>query len=243
MKWYSHPLLHILVPHRCACCGKVIYPQQALCEECERCLPRIPDGICGGCGNPKKKCACRHGHRTLFPCESVFFYEEPVRDGILTLKERNALHGVPYFAEEMAKTVRARFGYSFDGVVYVPVTKKKLRKRGYNQCHRLAKALAKELGIPLLDNALVRLYDTPDQHQSSLATRKGKVFGVFEADPKLVRGKHLLLVDDIITTGATIGECGKMLYLADCEEVCGITIASTVYKKEDKKKEQMAPTR
>lgn len=149
-----------------------------------------------------------------------------MKSGLLTLKSGIA-HGVPYFARVMAETVRDCYGTRFDGIVYVPITARKKRERGYNQSLLLAEAMGRQLQLPVIHDGLIRLYDTEDQHASHPNQRKGNVFGVFEADPALVSGKHLLLVDDIITTGATLEECGKMLYLAGCEEICAVTAAST----------------
>ncbi len=169
----------------------------------------------------------------MFPCGSPYFYEGGIKQGLLTLKRGETVHGINFFAQQMAEYIARRYGYGFDGVVYVPMTEQKIRRRGYNQSRLLARALGKKLQLPVIDGALIRLYDTVDQHKSHLRGRKGNVLGVFEADPHLVADKHLLLVDDIVTTGATINECGKMLLLAGCEEVCGITVASTcLYHKE-----------
>ena len=229
---FQNHLIHALCPTRCACCGKVIYRDQQLRENCASSLPVIPEGHCPSCGKRLFRCSCRRKKRTSFPCVSPFFYEGVVKQGIVTLKDGITAHGVPFFASAMAETVTEQYGYAFDGIAFVPATPEKERKRGYNQSRLLANALGKQLQLPVLEKALTRLYDTEDQHSSSFRQRKANVFGVFEADPFLVAGKHILLVDDIITTGATLEECGKMLLLADCEEVCGITAASTKIQKE-----------
>jgi ComF family protein len=227
-------LVHVVYPNRCACCSQVIYFHQQLCDTCEAHLPLIPDGICPSCEKPHKECRCYQ--RTRFAYTAPFFYKETVKDGIVTLKEGDTTHGLSFFADQMAEAVTRRFGDHFDGIVYVPITAKKLQKRGYNQSRLLAKALGKRLNLPVLDKALVKLYETNDQHNSSVFLRKGNVFGIFEADEKLVAGKHLLLVDDVITTGVTMDECGKMLLIRGCEEVCGIAIASAVNRVRQKPK-------
>ena len=232
---FKRHFLHALCPNQCACCGKVIYADCQLCEDCAAVLPVIEEGVCPACGGPLRKCKGDHA-RTRVPCISPFFYEGVVKDGLLTLKAGATAHGVGFFGRQMSHAVTNRFGHSFDGIVYVPMTKNKLRKRGYNQSRFLARAMAKYLGIPVLDGALIRLYDTDDQHGLGLRHRKGNVLGVFEPNPQLVAGKHLLLVDDIVTTGATIDECAKMLLLADCEEVCCVTAASTLLQKAEKRR-------
>lgn len=233
MAWIQKKqLLHWFCPTRCACCSKVIYPDQVLCDRCRSALPRITPDHCPACGNTKKRCTCGKVKRTAIPCCSPFYYKGCIQQGLLTLKSGDTVHGVAYFAHAMAQEVQRCYAGGWDGIVYVPVTDAKLKKRGYNQSQLLARHLSKELGIPVIDNALIRLFDTSDQHKSPFHQRKGNVFGVFDADPKLVQDKHLLLVDDIITTGATIDECAKMLYLHDAAEVYGVTVASTIYNRE-----------
>ena len=231
MKRTIRKWLHWLSPTRCACCSTVIYHDQTVCETCAQALPMILPGICAGCGEPIKKCSCYRQPRTHIPCVSPWFYQGTIKQGVLALKRGRSLHGVSFFGEQMGELVHRCYGTHFDGVVYVPMYGKTQRE---NHSRYLAKAMAEYLGIPLLDTALTRLYPTPSQHRLGLSKRKGNVFGTFEADAQQVAGKHILLVDDIITTGTTLDECAKMLLLADCEEVCAVTVASTPLAKERK---------
>lgn len=224
-------LLHCLCPNRCACCSRLVYASEEICEACAEALPLIPSDTCPACGKPKRACVCGRRKRTVFPCVSPLFYAGVVQTGIKTLKLGKTAHGAAFFARRMASAARRAYGGSLDGIVYVPMTRKAIDRRGYNQSRLLAKRMGKELNLPVLDGALRRLYDAQSQHTAGMRQRKGNVFGVFEADPALVAGKHLLLVDDIITTGATLEECGKMLLLAGCEEVLGVTAASTPLKR------------
>ncbi len=218
-------IIHTLCPTRCACCGKVIVPGEGLCLGCKEQLPWIGPDVCPSCGQMRSHCHC--GRRTLTACHSPFFYEGVVRQGLLTLKKGSSSHGATYFGQQMALLVRQQYGDHFDGIVYVPLRRQKLRQRGYNQSRLLAKAMGSMLQLPVLDKALVKLYDTKEQHAEPYYRRRGNVLGVFQAREELVADKHLLLVDDIITTGATLDECAKMLLLAGCEEVKCVTAAST----------------
>ncbi len=223
---FTRYLIHIVQPTRCIGCGKVIYSHQYFCSHCRTQLPHIALGECPWCGkNHQTDCNCANDFELLFPCNAPFHYEGCIRQGILTIKKGTETRGAAVFGKIMANRVTRLYGTDFDGIVYVPITKKRWKQRGYNQSRLLAKAIADRLDLPLLDNALVRLYDAPDQHRSSRHSRKGNVFGVFEANAAAVAGKRLLLVDDVFTTGTTINECGKMLLLADCDSVCGITLA------------------
>lgn len=219
--------IHCLCPNRCACCSKVIYFDEEVCPECENKAKELTEILCEKCHSPLHLCRCSHGKVTNIPCISAFPYTANVQQGILTLKQ-SATHGIPYFAKAMAKVIQQEYKINFDGIVYVPITNAKKQLRGYNQCELLAKAIGKELGIPVIPNGLVRLFDTVElhKHKGETINRKGCVFGVFDACEELVREKTLLLIDDVVTTGATINECAKMLQLYDATALYAATIAT-----------------
>ena len=219
-------LFHCLCPTRCACCSKVIYYDEKLCASCQEKVLDLKGMLCNKCHSPLHLCQCSQGKVTSVPCVSAFPYTPPVQEGILTLKS-GVVHGIPYFAKAMANEIREQYkNITFHGIVYVPITNAKKRTRGYNQCELLAKALGKELNLPVFHKALTRLYDTADLHKSESVNRRGYVFGVFDANQTLVENKTLLLIDDVVTTGTTVNECAKMLYLADANAVYGATIAT-----------------
>ncbi len=218
-------LIHCLCPTRCACCSKVIYAGQELCPACKERVKELREMRCYKCNAPLHLCNCVHGKVTAIDCLSAFPYTSVVQEGILTLK-KGTTHGIPYFAKSLAEVIKNHYPHTFHGIVYVPVTKAKKRMRGYNQCELLANALAKELELPVFHQALERLYDTVDLHRAENINRRGCVFGVFDAREKLVSNKTLLLIDDVVTTGATLNECAKLLYLADANKVVCATIAN-----------------
>lgn len=218
-------ILHCLCPTRCACCSKVIYAGQALCPSCKEKVKELKEMRCNHCNAPLNLCNCVEGKVTTVDTISAFPYTSIVQEGILTLK-KGTTHSIAYFAKEMAKEIKAHFPSILDGIVYVPVTKAKKQNRGYNQCELLAKALGRELDLPVFDHALVRLFDTIDLHRAESINRKGCVFGVFDAKEDLVKNKTLLLIDDVVTTGATLNECTKMLQLYDANAVHTATIAT-----------------
>lgn len=113
----------------------------------------------------------------------------------------------------------------FDGVVWVPMSSKKLRQRGYNQSELLARALANELGLPAWE-LLSQVRETQTQHTLTRVQRADNVRDAYRAG-KAALGKRLLLVDDIVTTGATLRACSLALYQAGARWVCGVCAAST----------------
>ena len=119
---------------------------------------------------------------------------------------------------------------SFDGDNYillaVPITKKKLKQRGYNQSEEIAKALSENLQIPLLKSCLLKIKETPPQMTLSREEREKNIKGVFSVENKeLIGNKKILLVDDVYTTGSTMEECARVLKKAGAREVWGIAVA------------------
>ena len=114
----------------------------------------------------------------------------------------------------------------FDMVTWAPLSKKRLRRRGYDQARLLAEAVAKELGLPG-EGLLRKVRNTPPQ--SGIDTpeaRRANVSGVYAAaEPNHAAGKCILLIDDIITTGATVSECARILLLSGAESVYAAALA------------------
>jgi ComF family protein len=115
-----------------------------------------------------------------------------------------------------------------DYIIGVPVTKKRLGERGYNQTNLIAKELSKILGIEYISNMLVKIRDTEHQSKLTKTERKFNIKNCFEvADIYDVSNKKILLIDDIFTTGATVNECSRILKKAGAKKV----IVSTILKK------------
>ncbi len=209
----------ILFPERCAYCGQVVAHKQRVCAACAAALPRIVPPACPLCGCHKQDCTCRHRQRLYDRCLSPFYYEGPVRSGVLRLKQRQR----PYIVRELAGQMVRTFADSGEerpaGVVYVPMTKRQEKQRGFNQSRLLAAQVARELDLPLWD-ALVKIQETLPQKSLTAAERTGNVLGVFDWDPAWNRpAGSMLLVDDLVSTGATAGECAKVLKLYGAQRV------------------------
>ena len=122
-------------------------------------------------------------------------------------------------------------GEELDGVTWVPMSPQKLRRRGYNQSELLAKAVAKELGLPAWD-LLEQVRETDTQHNLTRAQRADNVRGAYRAKGAAL-GKRVLLVDDIVTTGATLRACAQGLYGAGAQKVCAVCAANTAFSRRE----------
>ncbi len=201
-----------------------------LCDSCEENTGRIKDR-CLGCGNPRTGCTCFKNKFTLL-LASPFVYEGNLRKAIHRFKFDGETDLAKFFGKESAECVAHEFGdVKFDIVTCVPQTKRKRRKRGYNQSALLAKVIAKQLSLPYDELLLIKTRETADQHGLKGNARIKNLKDAFAADnPESVKDKTILLCDDIKTTGATLNECRKTLLKAGAAAVCCTTIAVTPEK-------------
>lgn len=215
----------VLLPKQCAFCGTLILPWRESCEACERQMSYIKPPLCPYCGQQKSHCNCGKRRSIFDKVAAPFYYETAVRSGILRLKRYDDPDAIALFAEQMHTVVRREYGDELiDALTYVPMTRQAERRREYNQGRLLAEALGKRLALPVYA-ALTKLYETPSQKELDFHARSGNVLGVFDVVDPAIRGKTLLLVDDVMTTGATLSECAKMLKIHGAKRVLAVTVA------------------
>ncbi|HEX3027010.1 MAG TPA: ComF family protein [Clostridia bacterium] len=213
-------VLAILFPERCAFCGSVISPGRKACAACEGQLPFVTGEICLNCGRAKTFCVCGHKKREYSGCVVPFYYEGPAKKGIRRLKYSRRVSVAPALAGYAAPVIVRKFGGAdFDFVTFVPMSTREKKSRGFNQSELFASALARMLDLPCLD-VMTKPFENRPQHDCAETERWGNVFGAFEVrEGSAVEGKTILLCDDVVTTGATLNECAKMLRLSGAKKV------------------------
>ncbi len=214
-------------PARCPGCDAITQSRTKLCKKCAEENEEI-GAACVGCGLPNDKCTCLKEALDL-NLAAVYPYENGVRRGIHAMKFHERLDLFDFFSIKMADRFRAVFPEAnVDLVVAVPMTRRSLRQRGYNQSDGLAKRVARQIGVPYKRNALVKTRETATQHTLSEKQRRKNVKGAFGVKPGLdLRGKTVLLCDDVKTTGATLNECRSVLLKGGAKEVYCVTVAVT----------------
>ncbi len=214
-------------------CGKVILPEEVMCAGCRRFLPIIRPPICPFCGQRKIDCHCQKHRRHFDEQVAPFYHEGVARAGILRLKLFHDAQAVSYFTQQMAAVVHREYTIEdIDGIVFVPMTRRELFARGYNQGKLLAEALGKRLGLTVYD-VLKKVYETQPQKELTSIRRSGNMLGVFDVTVPSVKGKTFLLVDDVMTTGSTADECAKMLKIYGAKRVMCVTLATRRLKEEE----------
>lgn len=222
-------ILSLFFPNRCIFCGEVIAPFDDVCSKCKKELPWINGEICHLCGSSKSDCYCKKRHSYFYDgIIAPLYYVGSVRDSIHDLKFHDERRNAKVFGSLMNKIMIKEYsGITFDYVTYIPMDKKHESKRGYNQGKLLAKRISQLSSITFGDNLIFKLYNTETQHKcSNMAERFGNLLGVYDVNPEYdVEGKTILLIDDVKTSGATLNECSKMLYLHGASAVYCLTAA------------------
>lgn len=205
--------LDLLFPPKCPFCGKVL-DARGICPACEKDLPWIDDGE-----------ALRE-EAGGFRCAGALWYEGKAREGLLRMKFRGDSAAAEPMGELVARCAAERFGGAFDTVTWVPVSRRRLRRRGYDQAELLARAACRHWGIRPV-RLLKKVGDNPPQSGlHDTAARRANVLGMYDPAGDIA-GRRILLVDDICTTGATLKECVRVLKDAGAEDVVCVAVALT----------------
>ncbi len=182
--------------------------------------------ICAFCGDVKigNRCpTCTRRNAKTLRAFAAYDYAEPVRQLVHEIKFSGWWRLADWMAQEMAKALASCPPYPATVITAVPLSKQRMRERGYNQSEKLGRALAQSTGIPY-QNLLFRRVNTRQQATLSAKQRRNALKGAFQAI-KPLSGQRVLLVDDVRTTGTTMVRCAEALFEAGAEDVAVISFA------------------
>ena len=202
----------LLFPPRCIFCRRLL--RRGASGACESCLSSLTGDVRVRMGSWFSLC--------VVPMD----YAGPVRDAILRFKFEDQPGYATAFGRILAESIREHLAGEYDLITWVPVSARRLRKRGYDQAMLLAMAAALELQDVAVET-LEKQADNPAQSaMQSAEARRSNVLGAYRVpDPELVAGKRVLLIDDIITTGATLEEASHTLRQAGAAKVLAAALA------------------
>lgn len=228
-------LADIIYPHgiKCIICGEELPIETPYCV-CERCVLERNTTFCLNCGRPvppmNSICGNCYSHTQNFvKARSVFAY----KDNAAALIKRFKYGGARYLARPLAEFMADVYheeGFECSYITYVPLHEKRLRSRGYNQAELLALRVGEILGLPVLP-MLRKTVHTKNMARLDRAGRARLIVDTFAFDTSVdLRKKSVLLIDDVMTTGATVNECARVLLQHRVGEVNVLTVASTKSK-------------
>lgn len=212
-----HRLLMLLFPPRCVLCRTFLCPTETdLCHDCREKAPTIQ--------NSNIRISFLAGWT------AVWYYKDTVRDSLLRFKFAGRRCYAPAYGRILAMKLQNAAQPPFDVLTFVPIAPRRRFHRGYDQVELLANAVGRELGLPAV-RTLRKIRNAPPQSGiGGMARRKANVLGAYRTvDPAAVRGKRILLLDDVITTGATASECARVLLTAGASEVYCACIAAAAH--------------
>lgn len=206
--------LNLIYPPKCPFCGRILERnEEGLCARCQRTLPWV-----NGQNAPVDFCDA---------CLSPLQYRAGVRSAVHRYKFRYGHTHSRFFGTLMAQCLHDRWSEPVDVILWVPLSKKHRRKRGYDQAELLARRVGEETGHPVLDG-LEKVRNTATQSTlEKPSQRRANVLGAYRVRSGTdLTGKRVVLVDDVVTSGATLSECASCLRAAGAASVVALTFAS-----------------
>ncbi len=232
-------VLDFLFPPLCIRCRQHVGEAGGLCVTCWNAISFIEGPVCAACGLPfdvpafeGQLCAVCHADPPSFDrARAVMRYDEASKDSILAFKHGDRLELVPSFARWLARTGNALL-LEADIIAPVPLHRRRLWSRRYNQAAELARALARQAGKRFDPVLIERTRRTPSQGEMpSASARRRNVSGAFrlaEGATARVKGQTVLVIDDVLTTGATVDACARVLKKGGAKAVFVLALARVV---------------
>jgi len=228
-------LRSLLYPPRCESCAADVLEDEYLCAKCRKGARRIKPPFCDRCSEPFDgaitetfECAnCAHRHFHFTHAVACFRSRGIVRELVHRFKYQREFHLRFPLADWLVETMSDEriAAQTFDALVPVPLHPARLREREFNQAHVLATLTGKRLGVPVHD-CLSRVRNTTTQTRYDRTERMENLRNAFQLRQSAgVRGKHLVVLDDVFTTGSTVDECARMLIAAGAASVRAVAVA------------------
>ena len=216
-------ILNLLFPPKCILCGCVLPKEQTdLCHNCRQNTDEFT--------RSKKKISFVAGWTSLW------YYTDKVRHSILLYKFYSRRSYGPTYGRLLAMKLYSKPLCNYDVLTWVPVSKFRLLQRGYDQVELIARSFGQELNTPAIPVLIKQRHTKAQSRLNTPERRRANVLGAFHvSNPQVIRGKTVLLIDDIITTGSTVSECARVLLTAGAKEVYCAAVAVPYDKKEKRR--------
>ena len=220
MKFF-YLIVHFLFPPKCVLCGKILQDEETdLCSSCRTETEIFP--------KPKTK------HPFLASWTALWYYNGNVRRSLIRFKFYNARSNATSYGRLLAMRLLREYPEGFEVLTWTPISRIRRLRRGYDQVELLANAVAAELGTEVTPALRKIRHNPPQSNIRGYAERKANVLGAYRVpEPERIRGKRVLLLDDIVTTGATASEAARVLLTAGAKEVHLAAIAAASHEQKN----------
>ena len=210
---------NLLFPEKCVLCGRILQDEELdLCRTCRMQVPEHP--------------VCRTKLPFIHSWTALWLYQDNVRRSILRFKFYGRRNYADAYARLLGMKLLREGEPTAQLITWVPISEKRRKKRGYDQCRLLAESLSRQLQIPAVPTLCKIRNNPPQSGIVGHAQRRANVLGAYIAlSPEDLTGKKILLVDDILTTGATAGECARVLLTAGAGQVQLAVVAAANQQK------------
>ncbi len=237
MKFYKQNFMHLLFPPRCPFCDGVLFssvflPPQLICGGCRRKVEYVKEPVCKKCGKPLEDerveyCYdCARHVRAFTQGKALWVYQGAVKESIYRFKYHGKQEYAQYYGKELVRVygewIKRR---KVEAIVPIPLSRRRLSQRGFNQAERIASEVGRRTGIPVYRHLLVRVRDTRAQKELNHEERKNNLKKAFKTTENKVQLKHILLIDDIYTTGSTMDEAAIELKQSGAENIYCLSVS------------------
>ncbi|MBI2288022.1 MAG: ComF family protein [Chloroflexi bacterium] len=221
--------LALLFPQRCVGCGR---DGAFICQSCHKSLPRLMPPLCPRCGRPQASgilCpSCVGWQAEIDGIRSPFRFDGVIRQAVHQLKYRN-LRAIAAPLAQLVVDYLATSTVPAEVLVPVPLHRKRLRERGYNQSGLLAKKIGKLTNLPVVEDCLAReRYTLPQARTETVEERHRNIAGAFACRDHSLQDKKVLLINDVATSGATLDACAAALKAGGAASVWGLVLAREI---------------
>jgi ComF family protein len=228
----TRALLDVIFPPRCPFCDCVLYPGHLVCEKCRAKVKPLKEPVCARCGKPLyseriEYCGdCAKKHHIYRQGKAVYAYEGSVKNSMYRFKYNNRREYADCYAIDAAANWGAWIArLRVDAIVPIPMYGPKKRRRGYNQAEVFARALGREVNVPVDAHLVRRVKNTRPMKELSEHARHENLKNAFQSDTIIVEYNRVLLVDDIYTTGSTMDAVADVLTAAGVQQIYFICIS------------------
>lgn len=216
-------------PEKCVACGKIISINESFCSCGGNDEIKLSYDCCENCGAEWDSCTCRNSTTAPLPhITGVYLYSGAVKNKLINYKFDGKKELYKFFGDALSERIAVAFASAdFDTVTFVPSSESTVKERGYNHCSLISEHISKKL-FSDHEELLIKRIETPKQHKLTAKERMTNVKGSISLKENAnVKGKTVLLCDDIKTTGATLKECTDVLLSAGAKDVYCAAVAIT----------------